>query len=71
MDFLADVGVCGPRARIHARQHPVTDRREQHRHHRDQNGGHHVTARRVIHHPVDPHRSDRLDDHDADDDQVP
>ena len=71
MNFLADVGVSGSRARIHARQHPVTDRREQHRHHGDQNGGHHVPARRVIHYAVQPHGSDRLDDHDADDDQVP
>ena len=71
MDFAAHVGVGGAGAGIRARHFAVADGGEKHRDHGDEDGGDHVAACFVADHAVDAHGRDRLDDHDADDDQVP
>ena len=71
MNFLAYVRIRRSRAGIGARHLPIADRREQHRHHGDQDGGHHVAASLITDYAVNAHRGDGLNDHDTDDDQVP
>ncbi len=71
MNLLADVSVGGAGARIGARHFSVTNGGEQHGHHGDENGGDDVSAGSIAYHAVDAHGRNRLDDNDANDNQVP
>lgn len=71
MHFLADIRISRARAGVDARHTAIADGCEQHRNHGDQNRGDNVAVRLVADHAVDAHRRCRLDDHHADDDQVP
>jgi hypothetical protein len=70
MDLLADVGEGRSGARIDARHSPVADGGEQHRHHRDQDGGGDVAVTALRQHAVARHRRHRLDDDDAVKDEI-
>ena len=71
MYLLADIGVCRAGAGIDARHPAITDSREEHGNHGDEDGGDHVTVALVADDPVDAHGRGRLDDHHADDNEVP
>ena len=71
MNFPAHVGESRTGAGINTRHVAVADRGEKHGDHGDQDCGHHVAARLVVDDAVDAHRRDRLNDNDADDDEVP
>src|SRR6202046_2053917 len=71
MNFLADVSVGRAGARIRARHFAVADGGEQHSYHVDQNRGDNVPASSVADNAINAHRGDRLNDYDADDDEVP
>src|SRR6202795_1682879 len=71
MNLLAHVGVGRAGARIGASHFAVANGGEQHGHHGDENRGDHVAASCVTDYAVYAHRRNRLNDHDADDDEVP
>ncbi len=71
MDLLADVGERGPGAGVRARHAAIADRRQQHGHHGDEDGGDDVALAAFVQHAEDGHRRHRLDDDDAVEDQVP
>ena len=71
IDLLSDVGEGGTRAGISPRHAPVTDRGEQHCHHRDQDRRDHVSVAAIAEHAEYRHRRDRLNHDDAVKDEVP
>src|SRR6202034_2530068 len=71
IQFLANVGVGGAGRRTRAGHFSVADGGEEHGDHGDEDGGDDVAAGVVTDYAVDAHGRNRLDDDDADDDQVP
>ena len=71
MKLLANIGKRRARAWIDARHATVADRGEEHSHHSNEDGGDDMAACLIADHAVDAHRSRRLDDDDAVDDEVP
>jgi hypothetical protein len=71
MDLLADVGVRRAGTWIDACHSTVTDSSKQHGHHGDQDGRDDVALSLIADNAIDAHRRRRLNNHHADDDQVP
>ena len=71
VDLLAYIGISRACAGIDARHAAIADGRKQHGDHGDQNRGDHVAMGLVADDAVNAHRRGRLDNHHADDDQVP
>ena len=65
MDFLGNIGERRTRTWISSRHPSVGNTGEEHGHHSDQDGGHHVSAGLVADDAVNAHGRDRLDHDDA------
>src|SRR3984885_468765 len=71
IEFLANIGVGRAGRRIRASHFSVADGGKEHGDHGNEDGGDDVAAGVVANYAVDAHGCDRLDDDDADNDQVP
>ncbi len=71
IDLLADIGEGRASAGISPRHAAIADRRKQHGHHGDQNGGDHVAMAAIAEHAEHRHGRNRLNDDDAVKNQVP
>ena len=71
MDLATDIGVGGARAGISAGHTAIADGGEEHGDHGDEDGGDHVAMGDLADDPEGRHRSGRLNEDDAVEDQVP
>ncbi len=71
MDLLGHIGERRTRTRVGSRHAAVGNAGEEHSHHGDQDGGHHVPVPALAEHAENRHGRDRLNDDHAVENQIP